>query len=150
MKLFTSTISLLIFFWSTNVESPKIKKDRTCQTTNTALEKKWNKDFNGLWVNEEGDQTKMITKCKISYKNNSFVVQMWGACHPQDCDWGENVANEVKKGANKFELLWDQEFAESAITYEIIDGKLKLTNKRRYKDNSGRPDFTLLEYFIKQ
>ena len=74
---------------------------------------------------------------------------MWGACHPQDCDWGESVANEVEKGVNKFELLWNQEFAESAITYEIIDGKLKMTHKRRYKDNSGRPDFTLIEYFIK-
>lgn len=149
MKLFISTIPLLLFFWSINVESPIIKKDRICQTTNTELEKNWNKEFTGLWVNED-EQTRMITRCKISYKNNSLVVQMWGACTPQDCPWGENVANEVKNGTNKFELLWDQEFAESAITYEIIDGKLKLTHNRRYKDNSGRPDFTLIEYFIKQ
>ncbi len=75
---------------------------------------------------------------------------MWGACHPQDCDWGESVSNEVKKGTNKFELLWDHEFAESVITYELIDGKLKLTQIRSYKDNSGRQDISLIEYFIKQ
>lgn len=151
MKLVISTISLLLFFWSTNVESLKIKEDRNYQAANRELEKNRNEDFNGLWVNEADAQTiKGITKCKISYKNNSFVVQMWGKCQPQDCDLGENVANEVKKGTDKFELIWDAEFAESTITYEIIDGKLKLTHNRRYKDNSGRPDFTLIEYFIMQ
>jgi len=149
MKLFISTITLLLFFWNTNIESPKIKKDRMYPPTNTSLEKNWNKDFNGIWVNEE-DKTRGTTKCKIFYKNNSFVVQMWGACTPKDCDWGENVTNKIIKETNKFELIWDQEFAESAITYEIIDGKLKLTNKRSYKDNSGREGFTIVEYFIKQ
>ncbi|MFT7065808.1 MAG: hypothetical protein ACJAUO_001384 [Sediminicola sp.] len=142
-------MSLLIFFWSINLESPIVKKDRIYQPTHTVLEKNWNNDFNGLWVNED-DQTRGVSKCLISFKNNRFVVQMWASCTPQDCDWGENVTNEAKKGTNKFELLWDHEFAESAITYEIIEGKLKLTDKRRYNDNSGRQDFTIIEYFIKK
>ena len=149
MKVLIITISLLIFFWSSNIESLKVNKDSTYPPTNKELEESRNIDFNGLWVNED-NQTRAITKCKISYKKNSFVVRMWGACHPQDCDWGENVANDVQKGTNNFQLLWDQEFAESAITYELIDGKLKLTQVRRYKDNSGRKDNTLIEYFIKQ
>ncbi|MET6991415.1 hypothetical protein [Sediminicola arcticus] len=149
MKLFISTVSLLIFFWSINVESPIVKKDRIYPPTNTVLENNVNNDFNGLWINED-NQTRGTSKCKISYKNKSFVIQMWASCHPQDCDWGEKVSNEVKKGTNKFELLWDHEFAESIITYEIIEGKLKLTQNRRYKDNSGREDFTIIEYFIKK
>ena len=149
MKLFISTISLLIFVWSINIESPKNKKDNIYQPTNTVLEKNWNKDFNGLWVNED-DQTRGINKCKISFKNNSLVVQMWASCKPKDCDWGEKFANEMEKGTNKFELLWDHEFAESLITYELIDGKLKVTDKRHYKDNSDRQDFTIIEYFIKK
>ena len=75
---------------------------------------------------------------------------MWGDCHPEDCDWGENVANDIEKGTDKFELLWDQEFAESLVTYQIIDGKLTVTNKRRFKDNSGRANYELVEYFKKQ
>ena len=149
MKLFVSTISL-IFFWSTNDESPKCRKDMVNRTANTVVEKNWNKDYHGLWVNEEGGLTRMITKCEISYRSNSFIVQIWGACQPQDCDWGESVVSKMKKGTDKFELIWDQEFAESAITYEIIDGKLKLKHIRRYKDNSGRSDSTLIEYFIRQ
>lgn len=149
MKIFISTLSLLIFYWSINVQSPNDNNNRINQPTNAALEKDWNKDFNGLWINED-DQTRSITKCKISYVNNSFVVQMWGDCLPQDCDWGENVANNVQKGTDKFQLLWDQEFAESLVTYEIVDGKLKITDKRHYKDNSGRSDRTSVEYFQKE
>ncbi len=148
MKLIIVTVSLLIFFWGPIIEFQKIKKNRIFHPENKGLGINQNDDFTGLWVNED-DQTRGITKCKISFENSNIVVQMWGACHPEDCDWGENVANEVKKETNKFELLWDQEFAESAITYEIIDGKLKLTNKRRYKDNSGRSDGTSVEYFQK-
>ena len=149
MKLFIGTISLLIFLYITNVVSPKGEKNGMYLPTIAELEKNRNKDFIGLWINKD-DKTRSITQCKISYKNNSFVVQMWGSCEPQDCDWGENVANGLEEGTNKFELFWNQEFAESAITYEIIDGRLKLTNKRSYKDNSGRPDITLIEYFIRQ
>ncbi len=150
MKIYITTISLLLSFISTHVESPTNNIDSLYQATDKELQKNLNNDIIGLWVNEKGNRTKSITKCKISYKGNGFVVQMWGACLPQDCDWGENVANELEKGTNKFELFWDQEFAESAITYEIIDGKLEMTHNRHYKDNSGRPDATLIEYFIKE
>ncbi len=64
MKLLISTISLLIFFWSTNIESLKDNKNSIYLTTNTELEENSNKDFNGLWVNED-DQTRGTTRCKI-------------------------------------------------------------------------------------
>ncbi|MEJ1223992.1 hypothetical protein [Sediminicola sp. 1XM1-17] len=48
----------------------------------------------------------------------------------------KNIANHVKKGADKFDLLWDNApFTESSITYEIIGEILKMTHKRRYKDD---------------
>ena len=106
-------------------------------------------DFNGLWVNED-EETRGTTQCKIRYENNRFIVQMWGACFPEDCDWGENTSKEVDKGVEKFELLWEQRHAERAITYELVDGKLRLNKRTHYKDNSGREDYTLIEYFIKQ
>ncbi len=149
MKLIISSISVIILFWSINLASPNNIKDRVYQPTNTVLEKNGNNDFKGVWINED-DKTRGISKCQISFKNKSLVVQMWATCHPQDCDWGEKVSNEVKKESNKFELIWDHQFAESTITYEIIEGKLKMTNKRRYKDNSGREDFTVIEYFTKK
>ena len=109
----------------------------------------WNKDFVGLWVNEN-KKTRGITKCQIAKNDGEFIVQMWGACMPQDCDMGKNKTKGVKKRTNKFELLWDSGFAESSMIYEMIEGKLKLTHKRHFKDNSGRPDYTIIEYFVKK
>ncbi len=149
MKIFLTVISLLILFWGTCITSPIPINDRASLEAQAALEKISTSDFSGLWLNTSSEQKKMITRCKISYDNNRFVVQMWGSCLPQDCDWGEKVAIEVEKGAENFELLWDQVFAESAVTYELSDEKLKMTHKRHYKDNTGRSDFTLVEYFVK-
>lgn len=113
------------------------------------MEKNRSKDFKGLWINED-NKTRGVSKCKISFKNNRFVVQMWVTSHPQDCDWGKKNSNELETGSSKFEILWDHNFTESLVTYEIIDGKLKVTDKRHYKDNSEREDFTSIEYFTKK
>lgn len=149
MKLFLSSISLLLFIWSINIESPISKKVSIYQPTTSILEMNWNKNFNGLWINENA-QTRGISKCKISYEKNRFVVQMWGTCHPKDCDMGKNFTDEVENEITNFNLLWDAGFAESDVTYEIIDGKMKMTYNRHYKDNSGRQDYTSIDYFIKK
>ncbi len=148
MKLLIYIISFLIAIWSFKKE--KLYQKIIIDTSiNNVLEEEANKSFSGIWINVD-NQTDSITKCKIRYENNHYVVQMWGACVPSDCDWGERASSQVKKGVKKFKLLWDQKFVESDLTYEILDGNLKLTNSRHFKDNSGRPDFTITEYFIKQ
>ena len=105
-----------------------------------------NEDFNGLWLNTNSN-TKIITKCKILFNNNRF--KMWGSCSPKDCDWGEQVSGDFDREVNKFQMSWDQGYAESLIEYEIIGDTLKVTNVRSYKDNSNRPSSTLVEYFRK-
>ena len=95
MKLIISSISVIILFWSINLASPNNIKDRVYQPTNTVLEKNGNNDFKGLWINEN-DKTRGISKCQISFKNNSIVFQMCTTCHPQTCDWGKKESNEVK------------------------------------------------------
>ena len=40
---------------------------------------------------------------------------------------GKNNADGIEEGVSKFELLWDSNFAESFVTYELMDGKLKMT-----------------------
>ncbi|NAY93501.1 hypothetical protein GTQ34_16460 [Muricauda sp. JGD-17] len=145
MKIFLTVISLLTFLFTASVDSTR----NEYQPKNMDLRKKWDTEFIGLWVNENSERPG-ITKCKISFENNRYIVQMWGSCTPQDCDWGKNKTDGVEKGANKFELLWDSGFAESTVTYELVEDKLKLTNKRHFKDDSGRPDYTTTEYFVKE
>ncbi|WP_147676337.1 TlpA disulfide reductase family protein [Algibacter pacificus] len=105
-----------------------------------------NEDFNGLWLNTNSN-TKGITKCEILFNKNRFKIHMWGSCSPKDCDWGEQVSGVFDQEVNKFQMHWDQVYAESLMEYEIIGDTLKVTNVRSYKDNSNRPSSTLVEYF---
>ncbi|MDT0622677.1 hypothetical protein [Croceitalea vernalis] len=145
MKIFIVAISLFTFIISNNVKLSKT----SFESKDNRSEKKWNNDFVGLWVNEDKN-TRGITKCEITFSDNQYAVQMWGSCTPKDCDMGKNNADGIEEGVSKFELLWDSNFAESFVTYELMGGKLKMTNKRSYKDNSGRQGFTIVEYFIKE
>ncbi len=107
-----------------------------------------NNVFSGSWKNEDVE-TKSITKCNIRYDNNQFYIQVWGACLPSDCDWGELASDEAEEGTHKIEFILDQGFVDRTLIFEIIDGKLKLTHQSHYKDNSGKSDVTLIEYLIK-
>ena len=150
MKLFILPILLLHFLWNTNFESTKINDGKTNEPNITNSEINWNNNYSGLWTNEN-EREPFILRCNISYEDNRYIVHMWSKCGQTECDWGETASENVNIDVRKFELLWNKvTFAESTITYEMIDGKLKLTNKRHFKDNSGRPDYTLVENFIKQ
>lgn len=150
MKLFISIILLLSLFQSWEVGSVRIENREVNKARNSESAIDWNDDFTGLWINIDLERPG-ITKCKIRFEDKRYFVQMWGSCEPTDCDWGETASEESSIDVARFQLLWSKvPFAVSTITYEIIDGKLKLTNKRHFKDNSGRPDYTLVEYFSKQ
>ena len=45
------------------------------------------KGFFGSWLNND-PQTRDITRIVVSRRGNDIEVRAWGACHPQDCDWG--------------------------------------------------------------
>ena len=106
-----------------------------------------NSDLEGLWVNEN-TETPGITKCKIRYEDNRFHVQIWGKCHPTDCDWGESASNEIHRETDKLKLTWDNEFVERKQTLEIIEGKLIITTESHYKD--GRPKNSYAETFVRK
>lgn len=44
-------------------------------------------DFNGDWQNADRN-TRGITKIQIAVRGANVMVQAWGACTPQDCNWG--------------------------------------------------------------
>tara|TARA_R110001592_G_scaffold86662_1_gene255777 strand:- start:120 stop:410 length:291 start_codon:yes stop_codon:yes gene_type:complete len=54
---------------------------------NSVLKELVNGVFSGLWMNED-EKIESIMKFNIRYDNNRFYIQMWGACHLSDCDWG--------------------------------------------------------------
>ena len=105
--------------------------------------------FTGSWANVN-PETRGITRIEIRYKDEGYAVRMWASCTPEDCDWGEQSSADIRPGASRFDVLWDQDFAESLVTFSIRKGQLKVVNRRHYKDNSGRKDQTYIEYFQRE
>lgn len=103
----------------------------------------------GTWVNED-ENTRNITRCEIKYDEGKFFIKIWGACLPQDCYWGEKSSNNIKRKTTKIEILWDQGFAERNQRIFIESDKLHMITKNTYMDNSGRPNSTVNDVFIRE
>ena len=43
--------------------------------------------FSGVWINMDA-HTRGVTKLAIAEKDGEFTIRAWGACTPEDCDWG--------------------------------------------------------------
>ncbi len=106
-------------------------------------------NFKGVWVNED-EETRSMTKCEIRYEEDRFYIHLWGACHPEDCDWGETATDELDEKTQQLTVNWDQGFVERTQTLVIKNGKLVLTTNNHYKDDSGRPDNSIVDIFIKK
>ena len=106
-------------------------------------------NFVGVWENEN-DETRSFPKCEIRYEENRFYVHIWGACVPQYCDWGETPSEKLDENTTKFVVNWDQGFVKRTQILELKEGKLILTTNSHYKDDSGRPDSSIVDTFTKK
>ena len=107
-------------------------------------------NFYGFWVNEDTD-TPGITKVDIDKVGDTILVHIWGKCEPTDCDWGIETTDISDASDGTLNIVWDQGFAIK--TQELIllsDGRLKVKTFCHFTDNSGRPDYESIEYFIKE
>lgn len=103
----------------------------------------------GTWVNED-ESTRNITRCEIKYDEGKFFVKIWGACSPQDCYWGKKSSNNIKRKTGKIEILWDHGFSENYQYISSNGQNLFIKTECTYKDDSGRPDFTINDIFIRE
>lgn len=148
MKLLFTIIWIFLLPWNFSFESTK-NNDSLNYNSSNPIVFDTRSDFDGLWINQD-KKTRSITKCTINYKDKRYYVKVWGACVPADCEWEERSSEILETKVKKFDIIWDHGFAERSFTLEMIDERLKLTERSEYKDNSGRANFVLIEYFVKQ
>jgi hypothetical protein len=107
-------------------------------------------DFQGDWTNRNSS-TRGITRITISQALDKAIVHAWGACHPEDCNWGtaETAASNAERGILQVE--WNPGFATKQATLTIGEGdRLEVRIKTHFSDKSGRPDFETVDYFKRQ
>jgi len=92
----------------------------------------------GTWVSEDPN-TGGITRVEIE----PWIVHMWGACEPDDCDWGES-AYAVHE--DELHVVWDQGYALRVQVLAIQPGGfLRIETATYYTDGSGtRTDVDIL------
>jgi hypothetical protein len=107
-------------------------------------------DFTGTWVNMNST-TGGVPRLTVEQKLDKAIVHGWGACLPKECDWGtaETAASEASSG--RLQVEWNPGFSTKQATLTIGQGdRLEFKMKTHFKDNSGRPDYELIEYFKRQ
>ena len=66
---------------------------------------------------------------------------------PGTCDWGAEIASFAN---NRVTLVWNPSFAIKTQKLEVLNnGRLRVETATHFTDNSGREDFTSIDYFCK-
>ena len=103
--------------------------------------------FLGMWFNED-PATRSITRVQIVRATSNLVVRMWGACVPEDCDWGTLIAAASSANDGVLELTWNHGFVVSTQMLRVLsNGRLRVETFDDFLD--GRPDQTTVDFFFK-
>ncbi len=101
--------------------------------------------FLGAWVNESSE-TNNITHLEIREEEDELFVHVWGKCHPEDCDWGEQGTAVADAYDGTLTIVWDHGFAiEEQELSMIREGYLKLVGHKQYFDE--RPEVFYTDFF---
>lgn len=106
--------------------------------------------FPGYWTNEDPD-TGNIIHVEIRTAGDLLLVHMWGRCHPQDCDWGEQSTPISDADDGLLSITWNPGFKIERQELSVLaDGRLKIAGSVHYTDSSGRMDRWYTDYFSRQ
>lgn len=105
--------------------------------------------FVGSWVNTDPN-TRGITRVAIRSSGGTMFVQMWGKCHPKDCNWNEVTTDAADARDGVLSLAWSFSFKVDSQQLTVLpDGKLQVSGTTRFTDKSGRASYSYTHYFIK-
>jgi hypothetical protein len=105
----------------------------------------------GAWINSNLD-TNGIARVKISDAAGKLQLQVFAMGPDGLIDWGPSEAQVFAGGpashtAAGFTCRYDFGFAETRLQAMIMKGLLVLAQFHLFKDDSGRSDYFLREYF---
>ena len=105
----------------------------------------------GTWINSNLD-TNSIARINITNTNGKLQLQVVAIGPDGLIDWGTSDADVFAAGPAShvgagFTCRYDFGFAETRLQAMIMKGLLVLAQFHLFKDDSGRADYFLREYF---
>ena len=108
-------------------------------------------DLIGTWINSNPN-TSGIARIVISRSNGNLSLHAYAVGPEGLNDWGSVdinvfVSTPVSQIGAGFTCLYDFGFAEARLQGMIMKGLLVLAQLQTFKDDSGRVDYFVREYF---
>ena len=105
----------------------------------------------GTWINSNPN-TSGIARIVISRSNGNLSLRAYAVSPEGLIDWGSvdiNVfaSTPTSEAGAGFTCLYDFGFAEARLQGMIMKGLLVLAQLQKFKDESGRVDYFVREYF---
>jgi hypothetical protein len=111
--------------------------------------------FVGTFVNEDPD-TGGITRL-VLYEDDT--VNVWGRCHPTDCNWGEetafaygsHVAADLRTTADAMSATYVKGFATKILLITPLKGdRIRVDVFTRFTDRSRRTAFAVSYVLVRE
>ncbi len=112
-------------------------------------------NFRGEWENTD-EQTRGISKINISITGEIVTTQIWGRCHPTDCNWGIsqakiyglNVEANLSTSAQALSARFNNRGIDHLVIFKIsTDGILQTEVFTNFAGGDRRSDYTSTETF---
>ena len=105
----------------------------------------------GVWINSNPD-TNGIARMEFSEIEGQLLVRVHAIGQNGLIDWGRApakmfAASPKSRAATGFACTYDFGFAETRLQAMILKGLIVLAQFHEFKDNSGRMDYFVREYF---
>jgi len=105
----------------------------------------------GIWINSNPD-TNGIARIVMSESGGNLSLQTYAVGPDRLIDWGTVAVNVFaatpsSRVAAGFTCTYDFGFVETELQGMIMKGLLVLAQLHRFKDESGRADYFVREYF---
>ena|SRR5437773_6201943 len=105
----------------------------------------------GTWINSNPD-TNGIARIVMSESSGNLTLQTYAVGPDRLIDWGTVAVNVFastpsSRVAAGFTCAYDFGFVETQLQGMIMKGLLVLAQLHRFKDESGRADYFVREYF---
>jgi len=111
--------------------------------------------FAGSFINEDPD-TRGLTRLTLM---DNDIVNVWGKCHPTDCNWGEEaivayapgVESDVQRSAKALSAIYVQRHAVNVLIIKPLkDDRLRVDVFTRFTDRSGRSAYTMSYVLVRE
>ncbi len=105
--------------------------------------------FAGNWSNEDRS-TGIITRIFVDQQFDKALVHAWSRCRPTDCDLGIARTPSFEAYYGSLEVKWHSRSSVIRANLALVRGdRLQVRTKVHFTDDSGRSDYTFVDYFIR-